>query len=217
MNDNINQHYNAGYFKWQSTVGGFGGWANLPKFLPYVNSTDRVIDFGCGGGFLLKNLPCQDKIGIEVNLSARNQAEVLGIKTKASSSEIEDNWADLIISNHALEHVACPLTEIKTLYSKLKPGGKIVFVVPSETIHYSYKPDDINHHLYTWSPMCLGNLFAEAGFKVIEVKPYTHQWPPHYMTIAKIFGGRVFHFVSKIYGYFFARRLKQIRIVAVKN
>src|SRR6185437_15061148 len=150
--NNTEQHYDADYFKWQASVGEFGGWVNLPKFLPYVKPGDRVIDFGCGGGFLLKNMPAKEKIGIELNPSAREHAKSIGLKTVASSEEIEDSWADLIISNNALEHTTNPLDELKALHAKLKQNGRIVFVVPCETIHYHYKPNDINHHLYSWSP-----------------------------------------------------------------
>jgi len=51
--------------------------------------------------------------------------------------------ADVIISNHALEHTLHPLQELEALLPKLKPGGKVVFVVPCESIARKHKPDDI--------------------------------------------------------------------------
>ena len=79
------------------------------KFQDYIKPKYNIIDFGCGGGYLLKNIKCKNKIGIEVNLSARRQAELNGIKTYESITEIEPSWADLIISNNALEHCLHPL------------------------------------------------------------------------------------------------------------
>ena len=97
----------------------------------------------------------------------------------------------------------------------MKPGGKVVFIVPCESISYSYQPGDMNHHLYSWSPMCLGNLFTEAGFSVLECKPYIHKWPPGYRWIARIAGRPLFDLACRIYG-----RLKrswfQVRVIAIR-
>jgi len=210
-----NMYYNDKYFSWQSSMGEFGGWANLTKFQDYIKLYYNIIDFGCGGGYLLRNIECKEKIGIEVNPSARRQAEQMGIKTYESANECGDSWADLIISNSALEHCLNPLQELKILYRKLKKGGRIVFVVPCESISYLYVPNDINHHLYSWSPMCIGNLFTEAGFVVEESKPYIHKWPPYYRQIAKIGGRWLFEICCKISGHL-RRSWFQVRVVARK-
>jgi SAM-dependent methyltransferase len=200
MADLVSTHYDKKYFAWQSSIGEFGGWANRSKFNEYINSNSRVLDFGCGGGFLLSNLHCRTKVGVEVNESAAESARNKGIEVFGSAEEIPDNYVDVIISNNALEHTLRPLDELKSLYKKLEVGGKIVFMVPCESISYSYEPNSKDHHLYSWSPMCIGNLFTEAGFSVIESKPYIHKWPPRYASIAK-FGGRIlFDIACRIYG-----------------
>jgi SAM-dependent methyltransferase len=192
--------YDQTYFNYQRQIGVFGGWANAPIFQPHVKALDKVIDFGCGGGDLLKKLNCGEKIGIEINEHARQVATSNGIQTVSSASEIADGWADVIISSHALEHTACPLDELKFLKDKLRPGGLIVFLVPSEGALNSYNPEDPNHHLYTWSPMCLGNLFQQCGFNVISAKALIHRWPPLYKYIAKM-GWGIFDISCRIYGF----------------
>lgn len=200
MKELISEHYDHKYFSWQRAIGEFGGWADLPIFEPYVKPYFNVIDFGCGGGYLLKNLQCKGRIGIEVNEIARREVERQGITVCESADEIEDDWADLVISHYALEHCLHPLQEIKKLYPKVKPGGRAVFAVPCESIDYAYVPNDINHHLYSWSPMCIGNLFTEAGFVVETSKPYVHKWPPHYREIAILGGRHIFELACRIYG-----------------
>lgn len=213
---NHQDHYKDEYFHWHGDIGEFGGWANLDKFIEYVEDDFKVIDFGCGGGYLLKNLNCKEKIGIEINDSARRKASELNITTVNSTKLIPDNFADLIISNNALEHTTHPLDELKELYKKLRVGGKIVFVVPCESINYHYVENDINYHLYSWSPMCIGNLFNEAGFKVLESKPYIHKWPPNYQKLAKIFNRRIFNIICKLYARI-EPSWHQVRVVATKD
>jgi SAM-dependent methyltransferase len=181
----VSKYYDADYFNWQKSIGEFGGWANQTKFLEYLKEDDIVLDFGCGGGFLLDGLNVKKKIGIEINPDAIKSAKSKDIEVYNDTDKVPNNYVDKIISNNALEHTLRPLDELKSLYNKLKKGGMIVFVVPCESITYEYKPNNINHHLYSWSPMCLGNLFTEAGFELIESKSYIHKWPPDYIEIAK--------------------------------
>lgn len=209
-------YYDEKYFNWQKDIGAFGGMINRKKFESFIGPNDKVIDFGCGGGFLIANLHCKEKIGIELNETARNHANKLGVKAVSCASEIPDNWADVIISNNALEHTHEPLKELQKLYPKLKSGGKIVFVVPCENITLHYEETDINQHLYSWSPMCAGNLFKLAGFKVVESKPYIHKWPPHYILIRRVLGERLFHLACQLWARI-ERTWFQVRIVAIKE
>jgi len=213
--DLASKHYDQSYFDWQATVGAFGGWANLTKFERFVRDTDTVLDFGCGGGFLLKQLKCRRKLGVEPAEAAASAARLQGIEVVARADALPDNSVDLIISNNALEHTFRPLDELKALFAKLRPGGKIVFVVPCESIRWDYAPKDINHHLYSWSPMCAGNLFTEAGFRVLESKAYVHKWPPLHRQIARWGGRWAFELACRIYGRL-DRVWFQVRVVAEK-
>jgi SAM-dependent methyltransferase len=208
-------HYDQKYFEWQHFIGKLSGEVDLFKFKKYVNENDKIIDFGCGAGYILRNLNSKDKIGIEINPVAREAAKKNGITVYESIDEIQDEWATVIISHHALEHTYNPLDIVMKLKNKLCAGGKIIFVVPHERRN-KFRKDDINQHLYTWSPMNLGNLFTIAGFKVLEVKTIYHRWPPFPRHIKMLFGTQVFHFFCKIYGHL-ARGMTQVRIVGVKE
>jgi len=211
----MKNYYNKKYFKWQSGVGEFGGLANLAKFSKHIGFKDNVIDFGCGGGYLLKNIRCKNKIGIEINLAARKTAFLNGIKTVSSARYVPNSWADVIISNNVLEHTNNPFNELKSLLPKLKKGGIIVFIVPCDSYKYKFDLHDINKHLYSWSPMNLGNIFTTVGYKVVSVEPYLEKWPIFYGLIAKILGMGTFRLLSKINGLINTKWV-QIRIVAKK-
>ena len=210
------KHYNEKYFDWQKSIGEFGGWANRTKFSKFILKNEEVLDFGCGGGYLLKNIECKKKIGVEINPSAAETARENGLEVYKRAEDVPDNYVDIIISNNALEHTHHPLNELKELYKKLRKNGKIIFVVPCENISFKYIPGDINQHLYSWSPMCIGNLFTLAGFSVLESKPYIHKWPPHYAKIVKIFGRKIFDITCRIYGQI-KREWFQVRIIAEKR
>jgi SAM-dependent methyltransferase len=208
--------YDDDYFRWQKELGDFGGWADLSKFEQYVSPSFNVIDFGCGGGYLLNNLRCAGKKGIEINESAQLQAREFNIDVFTSTNEIENDWADLIISNHALEHTLNPLQELKDLYTKLKPDGRVIFVVPCQSIHEKYNSEDKNHHLFTWNPLTLGNLFTTAGFSVDESSAVINRWPPYYRKIAYIGGRRVFEICCQIYGHL-QNKIYEVKLVAHKQ
>ncbi len=199
-NDESDTYYGEEYFAWQKHIGEFGAKANLFKFAGFVKDTDRVVEFGCGGGYLLDRLNCREKTGIEINTVAREETKRRGLKCYVDCSQIEDDWADVIISNSALEHVHNPLEILCSLKRILRPGGLIIFVVPHEKLRWKYKLEDINQHLYTWSPMCLGNLFNTAGFVTEKVGIIRRVWPPRcYVQIWRIFGQRIFELASSIY------------------
>ena len=212
-------YYDANYFNWQKSIGEFGGKANAFKFKKSIKESSTVIDFGCGGGFLLKNLSCSERIGIEPNKNTHNQIKINNAKPFSSSQQLLKKkgmeFADVIISNNALEHTLNPLLEIKALYPLLRKGGLIHFLVPCDNISLKYKPNNIDYHLYSWSPMNIGNLFTEAGYKVHKVTTSNQKWPPFYRKIQRLFGWKLFFVICKIYALF-DRSWFQVEIIAYK-
>ncbi|GEM_PF-1066230 len=208
-------HYGEGYFNWQKSIGAFGGVANLFKFREFIAPSDTVVDLGSGGGYLLRNIQCARKLGVEINPAARREAaQNAGIDAVASPAEVPDSFADVIVSNHALEHMHSPLDVLKAILPKLKAGGKLVLVVPSEPHQQAWDPDDINKHLFTWNPMTLGNLVSLAGFRVVRAEAIQHQWPPDFVQVYERLGEEGFHAACR------EQAIKtgnfQVRVVAVR-
>jgi SAM-dependent methyltransferase len=206
-------YYDEAYFNFQKVLGEFSGRAETGKFKKYISPGDTVIDFGCGGGFILKNINCSKKIGVEISDVAREYAgKVNGIHAVKFVEDLDDAIGDVIISTHALEHCYNPRVELVNLLKKLKPGGLIVFFVPSEGIANKWRPGDVNNHLYTWNSMTLGNLFTSAGYEIEIVQAYHRKWPPFYRKVIKL-GDKVFNLLSIIYGNL-KRSYSQVKIVA---
>jgi len=178
-------HYNEHYFAWQKQIGIVGGTLNAFKFEAHVSATDTLLDFGCGGGYLLGHLKARKKIGFEINNECYADCKVNGIDVVSTFEDIADGSVDTIISNHALEHVPLPLDTLLQLRNKLCIGGTMIIVVPCEQPHeieFQYKDACFNQHLYTWCPQSLGNLAKLAGLHVQSCTAFQHRWVPDYKT-----------------------------------
>jgi SAM-dependent methyltransferase len=184
----IMDYYDKNYFDWQKNIGNIGGFLNKFKFDKLIDKSHKVLDFGCGGGYLLKNIDCAEKIGLEINNSTHStciENGVIVFDTFENMPNKYHNYFDVIISNHALEHVQIPINILKNLYSLLKPMGILIIVLPCEQPgeeQFYYKENDINQHLHTWCPQTIGNLVKLAGFKIVESINFQHQWTPDFQT-----------------------------------
>ncbi len=67
--------YDKNYWDYQKKIGQnfFHTHAVINKFKSFVNPEDAVLDFGCGGGFVLNTLNCKKRVGIEINPHAQKQ------------------------------------------------------------------------------------------------------------------------------------------------
>jgi SAM-dependent methyltransferase len=217
-NPEVFDHYDQAYFDWQEQCGKIGGWANQDKYRSTVGKEMRVLDFGCGGGFLLSQMDCKERFGIEPNPAARQCAAKNGLTMFAGPDEaltaLGPNSLDLIISDNALEHALEPWRALQALLPLLKPGGKLHFYVPCENISWRFKQENIDQHMYSWSPQSIGNLAKAAGFSVIHSRPYVHKWPPKSHIFAKM-GRPVFNAAARIWGQI-DRRWFQVELLAEK-
>jgi len=168
------------YFDWQNRGGSQRGKINARKFAPYVQPRDRVLDFGCGSGSLLYYLECTQRIGVEINPAARTVAVEAGLEVHETLATVPDASVDVVISNHALEHTLCPLRVLQQLQKPLVAQGRLVLCLPIDDWRNEQyvNVDDVNHHLYTWTPLLLGNLLSEADYEVQRIWVYAHAWPP---------------------------------------
>lgn len=204
------------YFDYQNTHGPLRGTINARKFAPHIETDGTILDFGCGGGHLLKALSPKASIGVEINPAAAAVARSMGLEVFADISEVPDGAADQCVSNHALEHVPYPIQALREIRRVLKPSGRLVLVVPIDDWRDQpmYDPSDINHHLHTWNPLLLGNSLAEAGFKVNaeDIRILSHAWPPMWSKLFQL-SPRAFDSICGIYSRIRHRR----QIVAIAH
>lgn len=194
-------------------------------FVPYVSSTDAILDFGCGDGTALRILPASRKIGVEVNpachakIAALNFQESVPIEVHDDLHRLPDEMVDIAISNHCLEHVPSPLESLRELHRVLRSKGKLIIVVPFDDWrirgHLDWRPGNADNHLFTWAPLNLGNLVSIAGFRVERVSLQSQAWSPRFFFVQRYFGKWAFCQASRFYSWLTNRR--EILCIAEKN
>ena len=208
-------NYNKKYFKWYESIGKFGGKINKVKFQKYIRKEDKVLDFGCGGGYLLEELDCKEKHGVEINPVAIKISKLKKIKVFNNSKHLKKNYYDKIISHNTLQHCENPSCEIQNLYKSLKKNGTIIIITACGSRDYKYIPEDINFQMYSWSPMNLGNFLENFGFKILLSEKILHRWPPFYKFIYDTFGIKVFNATCIIFSLI-EKKLTNVIAVAKK-
>ncbi|HEY7771471.1 class I SAM-dependent methyltransferase [Longimicrobium sp.] len=173
----IENHYTGAsgerYFAFRSR--GFGTVAqqrHAVKFSGYSRPDAVVLDFGCGPGGVLAELPGREKIGVEINEQSAQLARDRGARVVNSLAAVDDHSVDLCISHHALEHLVRPDEALREMLRVLKPGARAVLVVPAESPRERgkdrFRPDDLHKHLFCWNAQTFGNLATAVGFRVEE-------------------------------------------------
>ena len=206
-NSGISDHY-LGEKGSQYFEGGFGKEKYFGRliqtnyFRPFCNDELILLDFGCADGFFLRNLPARKRIGVEANPVAREKCMEMStqesclIELHESLASVGDETVDIVISNHCLEHTLHPFDELKEMKRVLKQNGKLLLVVPFDdwrnSQYRNWVPNHKDNHLYTWSPMNLGNLLTDVGFAVEEITLIKSAWSPRLYWIYKYLGSGAF-------------------------
>lgn len=171
--------YGEAYFAYQKIGGQKCAVYNRKFFAPFIHASDAVLDFGCGGGYLLQLLSCRTRTGIDINPAARAEANRQSIEAWASLEELGDTRFDTVISSHCLEHVANPYETLRAIRRVLRPSGKLVLLLPLDDWRSEpWRGADINGHLYAWTPKLLGNLLKASGFEPTFIRVVNHVVPP---------------------------------------
>lgn len=170
------------YFTRQNSSAAFVAQVNAFLFEPHITAQDEVLDFGCGGGHLLNVLRAARKVGVDINPAAREHALSLGFEAFATVNELADHQFTRIITSHALEHVPSPYDTLVLLNRKLRLGGKLIWLSPLDDWRAKHQrqwsPNDFDMHVYTWTPLLMGNLLQSAGYHPLSISVVTHAIPP---------------------------------------
>lgn len=156
-------HFNDDYYNARARI-------SLKKFFTdsHTDINQKILDFGCGLGQNIFMVP--NAMGYDISTYGVEFCQRKGINATNDLSKIADNSFDVVLSTHVLEHHPHPTTMLEQIYSKLKPTGKFILVIPYEKHGKAKLELDLNQHIFMWNFQNINNLLLTVGFKVHENK-----------------------------------------------
>jgi SAM-dependent methyltransferase len=163
----------------------------------------EVFEFGVGLG---KNIALrQRKAGYDLSAYARAFSAKQGIDIFSDMADVPNERFDVVLTSHVLEHLEDPFENLQLLRSKLKPGGKLIVVLPTEPHRLVPFEIDADQHLYAWNFRTLNNLLQRAGFKVLKNR-YRYATAQYKLRHIGKLSFAVYRLQTKLLGRLFNRR-----------
>lgn len=143
----------------------------------YIKGADSVLEVGCGKGAFAKLLTVKEYCGLELNSDAITMARQDGITV---TGELVQQHAihnegryDVVCAFQVLEHVKDVYEFIDSCLQCLKPGGLLIYSVPSVDSFSSIIPnfflDMPPHHVSRWSDRSLAAIGETFGLEIVDV------------------------------------------------
>lgn len=89
----------------------------------------RLLDIGCGLGWLLGELPEWDRFGIEPT-RASTPFRIGRDYVMALHDPLKAEFFDVVVMYHVIEHMKHPLKELTKAWELLRPGGILLLATP---------------------------------------------------------------------------------------
>ncbi len=159
-NPNTKEYWDSTYAKERDLDDHYRNDQAMFAYIEKENPQGKILDIGCGNGFLLKTLEKEGRelYGVDLSQEGVDQTSkrVPAAKvTRADSHNLpfEDGEFDYTLSTEFLEHVTDPLNVIKEIARVTKKGGQSIHQTPFEDTvpsgeHVSFYTEDIIKELF---------------------------------------------------------------------
>lgn len=133
----------------------------------------KMLEPGCGRGEFLLNFKDLglDVYGVDISPEAREYENDFPVEVCDVENEIlpfDDSTFDVIYSKSFIEHLYHPERYLKEAFRVLKPGGKLITLVPDWESNYKIYFDDFTHRTPFTMPS-LSDAYRMYGFSGVEV------------------------------------------------
>ena len=155
----------------------YNNWT-LKKFAQYL--TGDILEVGCGIGNFTKLLLRYGKVwAVDLNEDyIKNLKKELSTKAEVGCGDIEkgtyffkDKKFDAIVCLNVLEHIKDDDAALKNLFDLLKPGGRLILLVPSHQFLYGTIDRSINH-FRRYEKQEIIKMLKNSGFKILKSKRF---------------------------------------------
>lgn len=161
----------------------------VQKILKMAGKNKKVLDLGCGDGFLMQELRKNNNtvVGIDIASKALEKAQKRGLNV--FDLDLNTNWSkgmeehfDSIVAGEIIEHIFDTDLFLKNIYKVLKKNGTLILSTPNIAslarrimlllginphIEVTARAYDAGHIRY-FTFKSLKKLLEENGFKVIN-------------------------------------------------
>ena len=165
--------------------GGIGSWFRKYRdqkiFRLLKGEGDRIVDLGCGEGItleaMIKTFPCKRCLGVELDRENTKTCRSLDLPVLNGSIydlSIRSGSTDDCLLTDVLEHLEDPEKALGEIRRILKPGGKLIIVIPNDRNFFwsrllCLKWKEAFHdsgHVRQWRPKAMETLLKKTGFRV---------------------------------------------------
>lgn len=144
----------------------------------FIKETDHVLEVGSGKGIFREKIRAENYTGLEFSREAKKLAAARGttILNESVESHAEHNAAqyDVVCSFQVLEHVSQIRSFVESCIACLKPGGLLIYSVPSADSYLALVSNSIlnmpPHHVSWWSDACLEYVANTFGLEIIAIE-----------------------------------------------
>jgi len=109
-----------------------------------INDGKKILDVGCGIGYLLKHIRKKNKkcyiVGIDFNINI-NKLSIPDCEFRVedvTKLSFKDDSFDIVYALDALEHINDIASAINQIKRVLKPNGKLIITGPTESFFYKF-------------------------------------------------------------------------------
>lgn len=136
--------------------------------------SDKVLDVGCGVGFVSQLYPNFDITGIDISDGMLANNPYKFIKAPAEAIPFPDNTFDFVMCRALLHHLEDPRIGLKEMFRVLKPGGHFSCWDPNAALFATIfrklfqNTERFSHIHHSFQDKELFDMIEESGLKITE-------------------------------------------------